>query len=426
MGNCLEPASKQSRNGANQSQVQREDTFSQLRTGSNANSNADQRSNHLSAPAQPHSSSTSFNSYINAPQKKAIASQPKGKEYNKKAPRPPVEDWKEKYEKTEAELIKRTKEVDELKHDLKQKKFASDKDKKLRQEEYAKLQRSTKEELEKVTRELQEKDKELEDSKKEIASLQKNTETLISEHKTEMESRDEEISTLKIKFRYGEDLIAKQRTDLMNSSKINRSSSVDPSPSQIPKRVITRQRPVTASEANDKVDEEHNVFTPKLQKYHTEMFALSDANRKLKEDLDILKEKISRVEKGKEESDSKYEMEIAQLQEQIKAEIENRGKRNDNDLSDAKKYEIKSLKEIKDITEASRMYSSQVATFKGSKKDKHYLDLEEMLIRKLVELDNIESEGNLLIRQERKNALQEIQKYLNDLKHKANVSSTHL
>ncbi|XP_013172276.1 PREDICTED: BAG domain-containing protein Samui-like isoform X1 [Papilio xuthus] len=66
---------------------------------------------------------------------------------------------------------------------------------------------------------------------------------------------------------------------------------------------------------------------------------------------------------------------------------------------------------------------SDVENFTGTKKDKRYLYLDEMLTRNLIKLDNIETEGKENIRQARKEAIRCIQKCIAVLEAKAEKGS---
>ncbi|XP_013143403.1 PREDICTED: BAG domain-containing protein Samui isoform X2 [Papilio polytes] len=66
---------------------------------------------------------------------------------------------------------------------------------------------------------------------------------------------------------------------------------------------------------------------------------------------------------------------------------------------------------------------SDVENFTGTKKDKKYLYLDEMLTRNLIKLDNIETEGKENIRQARKEAIRCIQKCIAVLEAKAEKGS---
>jgi BCL2-associated athanogene 3 len=69
---------------------------------------------------------------------------------------------------------------------------------------------------------------------------------------------------------------------------------------------------------------------------------------------------------------------------------------------------------------------TEVENFTGSKKDKNYLFLDEMLTRNLIKLDNIETDGKENIRQARKEAIRCIQKCIAVLEAKADKGTTQL
>lgn len=60
-------------------------------------------------------------------------------------------------------------------------------------------------------------------------------------------------------------------------------------------------------------------------------------------------------------------------------------------------------KEVDDLAEQVRRYVG------GSRQDKEYMYLDEMLTRELIKLDDIETEGRENVRQARKNAIKSIQ-----------------
>ncbi|XP_075973888.1 BAG domain-containing protein starvin isoform X2 [Anticarsia gemmatalis] len=66
---------------------------------------------------------------------------------------------------------------------------------------------------------------------------------------------------------------------------------------------------------------------------------------------------------------------------------------------------------------------TEVENFKGTKKDKKYLFLDEMLTRNLIKLDNIETDGKENIRQARKEAIKCIQKCIAVLEAKADSNA---
>ncbi|CAK1547431.1 unnamed protein product [Leptosia nina] len=67
---------------------------------------------------------------------------------------------------------------------------------------------------------------------------------------------------------------------------------------------------------------------------------------------------------------------------------------------------------------------TEVENFSGTKKDKQYIYLDEMLTRNLIKLDNIETEGKENIRQARREAIKCIQKCIAVLEAKAAKSNT--
>lgn len=64
----------------------------------------------------------------------------------------------------------------------------------------------------------------------------------------------------------------------------------------------------------------------------------------------------------------------------------------------------------------------QVETFAGTRKDKLYVYLDEMLTRNLLKLDNIETEGKDNIRSARKEAIKCIQACINKLEATAHAN----
>lgn len=74
---------------------------------------------------------------------------------------------------------------------------------------------------------------------------------------------------------------------------------------------------------------------------------------------------------------------------------------------------------IEQISHDCKDLEDRVMTFKGSKKDKEYKFLEEMLTRSILKLDGIESGADDTIRQARKTAVRQIQSYLDQLELKA-------
>lgn len=79
---------------------------------------------------------------------------------------------------------------------------------------------------------------------------------------------------------------------------------------------------------------------------------------------------------------------------------------------------------IEQIANDCKDLEGQVMSFKGSKKDKQYKFLEEMLTRSILKLDGIESGGDEATRQARKKTVREIQSFLDQLELKAYSQDT--
>lgn len=88
------------------------------------------------------------------------------------------------------------------------------------------------------------------------------------------------------------------------------------------------------------------------------------------------------------------------------------------DLTDP--YVIESLAKIDNIRSDAESFKRKVDYFTGTKDDQAYLHLREMLLRNIVKLDNVETEGHLVIRETKREVLRFLRKILNDLKEKAN------
>jgi len=73
-------------------------------------------------------------------------------------------------------------------------------------------------------------------------------------------------------------------------------------------------------------------------------------------------------------------------------------------------------KEVDDLAEQVRRYVG------GSRQDKEYMYLDEMLTRELIKLDDIETEGRENVRQARKNAIKTIQDTISLLETKAPIT----
>jgi len=74
-------------------------------------------------------------------------------------------------------------------------------------------------------------------------------------------------------------------------------------------------------------------------------------------------------------------------------------------------------KEVDDLAEQVRRYVG------GSRQDKEYIYLDEMLTRELIKLDDIETEGRENVRQARKNAIKSIQDTISLLETKAPIAN---
>jgi len=84
----------------------------------------------------------------------------------------------------------------------------------------------------------------------------------------------------------------------------------------------------------------------------------------------------------------------------------------------AKKAPITAMEVIEDVREKTREFGVEIAALKPggiAKTDKQYLYLEEMLMRQLIRLDNVETDGKDDIRAARKLAVKEIQAQINQL-----------
>ncbi|KAJ8321874.1 hypothetical protein KUTeg_000345, partial [Tegillarca granosa] len=82
------------------------------------------------------------------------------------------------------------------------------------------------------------------------------------------------------------------------------------------------------------------------------------------------------------------------------------------------------LDKIQDILTAVRELEDRVNSFSGTKKEKEYKYLEEMLTRSMLQLDGIESGADDKIRQSRRQAVKEIQAALDQLELKAFAEET--
>jgi len=97
-----------------------------------------------------------------------------------------------------------------------------------------------------------------------------------------------------------------------------------------------------------------------------------------------------------------------------------------DDVPPPKKAPITATEVIEDVREKTREFGAEIAGLeKGvvTRSDKQYLYLEEMLMRQLIRLDNVETEGKDEIRTARKLAVKEIQQQIAQLEEKGGAAS---
>ena len=102
-------------------------------------------------------------------------------------------------------------------------------------------------------------------------------------------------------------------------------------------------------------------------------------------------------------------------------------KKTDNNVKSEPPKQVKPktpIEMIEAIANECKDLEDQVMNFKGSKKDKQYKFLEEMLTRSILKLDGIESGGDEATRQARKRTVREIQSFLDQLELKAYSQGT--
>lgn len=92
---------------------------------------------------------------------------------------------------------------------------------------------------------------------------------------------------------------------------------------------------------------------------------------------------------------------------------------NGNGTNTLKKKPSTPMEQIEEVVNNIREYEMRVTQFKGTKKDKEYKVLEEMLTRNLLKLDGVEAGCDDNVRQRRKQTVKEIQAYLDQLELKA-------
>lgn len=106
-------------------------------------------------------------------------------------------------------------------------------------------------------------------------------------------------------------------------------------------------------------------------------------------------------------------------------EVENKDVKNTSEGSDNSLF-YNALQKIDDIIREAELLRQQVENFSGSSTDdRDYIYLEEMLIRSTLRLDNIDVGGDENIKQQRKKAIQYIQKLMKilDIRLKENQKS---
>lgn len=81
------------------------------------------------------------------------------------------------------------------------------------------------------------------------------------------------------------------------------------------------------------------------------------------------------------------------------------------------------IKKINKIVEQIVELESSVSTFEGARGSKQYVFIEESLVSLLLQLDNVETNGNIDIRKARKSAVCQIQQLLSDLEDKTKPES---
>lgn len=78
-----------------------------------------------------------------------------------------------------------------------------------------------------------------------------------------------------------------------------------------------------------------------------------------------------------------------------------------------------SLAKVQQVMARVLLLQEDVDEFVGKKTDKSYRCLEELLTKELLELDSVETQGQEIVRQARKEAVQRIQAILDQLERKA-------
>ena len=83
------------------------------------------------------------------------------------------------------------------------------------------------------------------------------------------------------------------------------------------------------------------------------------------------------------------------------------------------------MDQLEKVRQAVKELTSRIEAFKGDKKDKEYLFLDEMLTRHMLSLDGIEANGRDDIRQMRKEAIKSINRCLSQLDHNSSAAAAN-
>ncbi|KAF2878782.1 hypothetical protein ILUMI_27381 [Ignelater luminosus] len=92
---------------------------------------------------------------------------------------------------------------------------------------------------------------------------------------------------------------------------------------------------------------------------------------------------------------------------------------NENENEEEIPYIRECLQKIEDINEDTLKLEKEVDKFSGTTEDKDFYHFQELLIRNIVKLDNVETEGYFIIREKRRMAIRLVQKVIDALKEKA-------
>lgn len=98
---------------------------------------------------------------------------------------------------------------------------------------------------------------------------------------------------------------------------------------------------------------------------------------------------------------------------------QSQGEKSNGNSTPKKKKPTTPMEQIEEVISNVKEYSARVNQFQGTKKDKEYKLLEEMLTRNLLKLDGVEAGCDDNVRQKRKQTVRDIQAYLDQLELKA-------